>query len=151
MILAEALLIRSDLQKKIASLQQRINQNMLYQEGESPSEDPKALLEEVLSLNSELYQLIERIHKTNATAKDEEGTPLLTLLNRRESLIAQHRILQQAIDAAHHDRMRYSSTEIRWITAYPVAELQSRADHISQSLRGLNLKIQALNWKIELQ
>ena len=44
MKLAEALLLRSDLQTKLASLQQRINNNVLIQEGDELSEDPNALM-----------------------------------------------------------------------------------------------------------
>ena len=40
MKLAEALIIRADLQKKSASLRDRIGTNCKVQEGESPSEDP---------------------------------------------------------------------------------------------------------------
>ena len=46
MKLAEALLLRSDLQTKLASLQQRINNNVLIQEGDELSEDPNALMGE---------------------------------------------------------------------------------------------------------
>ena len=44
MKLAEALLLRSDLQKKIASLKERIARYSVVQEGDRPAEDPKALL-----------------------------------------------------------------------------------------------------------
>ncbi|HCK31879.1 MAG TPA: septicolysin, partial [Acinetobacter ursingii] len=36
MKLAEALLLRSDLQKKLLSLQQRIHKNVLVQDGDTP-------------------------------------------------------------------------------------------------------------------
>ena len=44
MKLAESLLIRSDMQKKLAQLQGRINANIKVQEGDTPSEDPNALM-----------------------------------------------------------------------------------------------------------
>ena len=47
MKLAEALLIRSDMQTKLASLQQRINNNVMIQEGDQPSEDPQTLIQVV--------------------------------------------------------------------------------------------------------
>ncbi|KCW30188.1 DIP1984 family protein, partial [Acinetobacter baumannii] len=47
MKLAEALLLRSDQQKKIISLKQRINANVLVQDGDQPSEDPNELLKQV--------------------------------------------------------------------------------------------------------
>ena len=150
MKLAEALLLRSDLQTKLASLQQRINQNVLVQEGDQPSEDPNVLLNEAFQVNTELHHLIQRIHATNAQAKTSNGRILLEVLNERDALISQHRILQQAIDHSRRDNARYSSSEIRWIKVITVSDLQKQADDISAQLRQNNLDIQASNWQIDL-
>ncbi len=150
MKLAEALLLRSDLQTKLASLQQRINSNVLIQEGDQPSEDPNALIKEAFAVNSELHALIQRIHATNAQAQTIQGQPLLRVLNTRDSLTQQHRILQQAIDSSQRENGRYSSSEIRWIKSISVAELQKQADDISRQLRQNNLEIQASNWQVDL-
>lgn len=48
MKLAEALLLRADLQKKLASLKARIGQFTRVQEGDAPAEDPNALISEAL-------------------------------------------------------------------------------------------------------
>lgn len=61
MKLAEALLLRSDQQKKLASLKQRINANVLVQDGDEPSEDPNELIKQVFALTQESNQLICRI------------------------------------------------------------------------------------------
>ena len=150
MKLAEALLLRGDLQTKLASLQQRINSNVLIQEGDQPSEDPNALIKEAFAVNSELHALIQRIHATNAQAQTIQGQPLLRVLNARDSLTQQHRILQQAIDSSQRENGRYSSSEIRWIKSISVAELQKQADDISRQLRQNNLEIQASNWQVDL-
>ena len=47
MKLAEALLERADLQKRIAQMDGRLENNAQVQEGEKPAEDPKALLKEL--------------------------------------------------------------------------------------------------------
>ena len=44
MKLAEALLIGSNMQKKLAQLKCRVNANIKVQEGDTPSEDPNALM-----------------------------------------------------------------------------------------------------------
>ena len=150
MKLAEALLLRSDLQTKLASLQQRINNSVLIQEGDQPSEDPHTLIKEAQAVNAELYHLIQRIHATNAQAHTCDGRPLLAVLNERDALTSQHRIVQQAIDHTQRDNVRYSSSEIRWIKTISVAELQKQADEISQKLRQNNLEIQASNWQVDL-
>lgn len=150
MKLAEALLLRSDMQIKLASLQQRINSNVMIQEGDEPSEHPASLIQEATSLNTELYLLIERIHRTNALATTEQGTAIIHLLSQRDALTSQHRILQQAIDNTRRENGRYSSSEIRWVKTVSVADLQKQADQISQKLRQNNLEIQASNWQIDL-
>lgn len=150
MKLAEALLLRSDLQTKLASLQQRINNNVLIQEGDVPSEDPNALIQEAFAVNTELHRMIEKIHATNAQAKTSTGRSMLTVLNERDLLTQQHRILQQAIDSSRRENGRYSSSEIRWLKTIAVADLQKQADGLSQQLRQNNLEIQASNWQIDL-
>lgn len=150
MKLAEALLLRSDLQTKLASLQQRINNNILIQEGDSASEDANALIQEAFAVNTELHQLIERIHYTNAQAQTIHGRALLNVLNQRDQLTQQHRIVQQAIDSSRRENGRYSSSEIRWVKTISVADFQQQADKISQQLRQNNLEIQASNWQVDL-
>ena len=66
MKLAEALILRADLQKELMSLKNRINQNLLVQEGEKPSENPYTLYDEILLKVSELEGLILKINKTNS-------------------------------------------------------------------------------------
>ena len=150
MKLAEALLLRNDLQTKLASLQQRINNNVLVQEGDQPSEEPNVLLSNAFAVNIELHDLIKRIHSTNAQAKSINGSSLLEVLNARDRLISQHRIVQQAIDNSRRENGRYSSSEIRWVKVISVSELQKQADEISAKLRQNNLEIQASNWQIDL-
>jgi len=169
MKLAEALLLRSDMQKKLASLQQRIQQNVLIQEGDTPSEDPhilineaiqtnqalydlieKILMKEAIQTNQTLYDLIEKIHLTNAQTQMPNGQPLIKLLNKRDCLIAEHRILQHALDHAQRDSERYSMREIKWLKTISIAKIQKQADDISASLRQLNVEIQAMNWQVDL-
>ena len=47
MKLAEALQERADLNRRIQQLQQRLTNNALVQEGETPAEDPAELLAEL--------------------------------------------------------------------------------------------------------
>ena len=150
MKLAEALLLRSDMQTKLASLQQRINSNILVQEGDTPSEDPNQLIQEASAVNRELHDLIQCIHATNAQAAASNGKKLLELIIERDALTSQHRILQQAIDNSRRENGRYSSSEIRWIKTISVTDIQKQADDISKQLRQNNLEIQASNWQVDL-
>lgn len=48
MKLAEALILRADYQKRLAQLRERIKANARVQEGESPAEEPQALIAETV-------------------------------------------------------------------------------------------------------
>ena len=137
MKLAEALLLRSDQQKKIISLKQRINANVLVQDGDQPSEDPNELLKQVFSLIQELTKL-------------NDGRSLLALLSLRDEFVEQHKTLTAAISNTSRESDRYSTREIKWHKVIPVSSLQKQADDISLKLRDLNVLIQSNNWKIDL-
>ncbi|RZG86053.1 septicolysin [Acinetobacter sp. WCHAc060033] len=150
MKLAEALLTRSDQQKKLASLKQRINANVLVQDGDEPSEDPNDLLKQVFALTQESQKLVLAIHMTNATAELADGRSLLALLTQRDELVERHKILTSAISNTNREPDRYSSREIKWHKVITVSSLQKQADDISAKLRDLNVLIQATNWQIDL-
>ena len=150
MKLAEALLLRSDQQKKLVSLKQRINTNVLVQDGDEPSEDPNELLKQVFSLIQESQKLIYAIHQTNALTKLSDGRSLLALLILRDEFVERHKILTGAISNTCREPDRYSTREIKWHKVIPVSSLQKQADDISIKLRDLNVLIQANNWKIDL-
>ena len=150
MKLAEALLLRSDQQKKLVSLKQRINANVLIQDGDEPSEDPNELLKQVFALTKESQKLVFAIHQTNALAKLNDGRSLLALLTQRDELVERHKVLTSAISNTNREPDRYSSREIKWRKVIPVSSLQKQADDISAKLRDLNVLIQATNWQVDL-
>ena len=150
MKLAEALLIRSDMQKKLAQLKGRIRNNAKVQEGDIPSEDPNELIVSASQIISELTDLIERIYRTNAIAKTDKGQSMLTLLVERDTLEMRHKLLLDAIEAANSEADRYSHREIKWHVLVSVASLQKQADDIAMKLRQINIIIQSNNWQINL-
>jgi hypothetical protein len=151
MKLAEALLERSDLQKRSEALQARIVSNATYQEGEPPAEDAAALLEECLGVLDRLERLVTQINLTNSTARSTDGRTITALLAARETLRARHSILSRAADAAAgtwgHRQMR---SELRQLSALPVSELRARADGVAVELRELDVVIQRTNWEVDL-
>ena len=150
MKLAEALLIRSDMQKKLAQLKGRISNNAKVQEGDTPSEDPNELIVSASQIISEMTDLIERIHRTNAIANTDKGQSMLTLLVERDNLEMRHKLLLDAIEAANSEADRYSHREIKWRVIVSVASLQKQADDIAMKLRQINIIIQSNNWQIKL-
>ncbi|GAB3044832.1 DIP1984 family protein [Acinetobacter apis] len=150
MKLAEALLIRSDQQKKISSLKQRIGNNVLVQEGSLPSEDPNKLLAEIFNIITEQQNLIYKINMTNANTQLENGNTLLQFIMQRDAAVERHKILIATIEKAHQEPDRYSSREIKWNKTITVSSLQKQADDVAAKIRDLNIHIQSLNWKIDL-
>ena len=73
MKIAEALILRADIQKRIAQLKTRLNNNAKVQEHEEPTENPQLLLTELDSLISQLNDLIIKINKTNTLSKITAG------------------------------------------------------------------------------
>ena len=150
MKLAEALLIRSDMQKKLAQIKGRIRSNVKVQEGDTPNGDPNALMVDASQIITELSVLIERIHRTNAIAKNNDGQSMLTLLIERDTLEMRHKLLVDAIAATHTETDRYSHREIKYNVMVSVASLQKQADDIAMKLRQINIVIQSNNWQIDL-
>lgn len=63
MKLAEALMLRSDIQTKLASLRERVGANAVVQDGDAPHEDPAKLLDESVAVLTELESLVIRINE----------------------------------------------------------------------------------------
>lgn len=150
MKLAEALLIRSDMQKKLAQLKGRIRNSAKVQEGDTPSEDPNELIINASQIITELTDLIERIHRTNAITNTDNGKSMLTLLVERDTLEMRHKLLIDTIEAANSETDRYSHREIKWHVMVSIASLQKQADDIAMKLRQTNIVIQSNNWQIDL-
>ena len=149
MKLAEALLERADLQKRLAQMGGRLNNNARVQEGEKPAEDPKALLKEQEALTARLETLVAQINLTNSAALID-GQPLTVWLSRRDARREQLQQLRNFLDAASSLSDRARQSEIKIISTVDVAKLQKELDQKSKALRELDAKIQAANWTVEL-
>ena len=150
MKLAEALILRADLQKRLLQLRERLELNARVQEGEQPAEDPAALLKELDALLAEQEDLIRRVNLTNA--RTEAGGELLTaLLARRDCLTEKISMLRDFLNTASNITGRTSRMEIKIHSTVPVAELRKQVDSLSKQLRELDIRIQSANWTAELQ
>ena len=99
MKLADALLLRSDINKRLSSLMERIKGNCLVQDGEVPGEDPQKLMEEAFRLHQELEQLIGRINRTNVVVKLANQRTMMESIVERDRLTGQHKLLKEAASA----------------------------------------------------
>ncbi|OLS02696.1 DIP1984 family protein [Tissierella creatinophila] len=150
MKLAEALILRADLQKRIEQVKSRLRNNILVQEGERPSEEPDFLLKELFSNQDELSSLIKRINTTNNLTRFDDKLTLAEALVDRDILLERRSILANAAEEASVKPDRYSRTEIKYVSIIDVKEFQKEADKLSKEYRELDTKIQGLNWIIDL-
>ena len=149
MKLAEALINRADLQRRLNALETRLNNNARVQEGETPTEDPMALLSELMELTLQLEDLVTRINLTNSQTIEGDDT-LTGLLAQRDIRGNELRILNSFLDNASSVSQRYSRSEIKVLSTVDVSELRKQADALSRELRELDIRIQTLNWATEL-
>ena len=149
MKLAEALLQRADLQKRMAQMSGRLRNNARVQEGEKPAEDPKALLKELGAMAGELERLVAAINLTNSQTL-VEGETLTALLARRDAWREHIGILREFLDTASSLSDRARQSEIKIISTVSVAAQQKELDQKSKALRELDAKIQAANWTADL-
>lgn len=149
MKLATALTERSDLQRRLLELSTRLNNNAKVQEGDSPAEEPSALLEELDGIFLRLEELIGRINLTNSRTL-VDGVSMTQLLARRDCLKLRLSTLRGFLDAASAKVERYSRTEIKIQSSVDVRALQKDVDKLSKALRETDEKIQELNWTTEL-
>lgn len=150
MKLAEALILRSDLQKKLEQIRSRLYNNVLTQEGELPSEDPNVLLEEFISSQRDLTSIIKRINKTNNSTPFNEHMMLSDALIERDALLKMRSILSTSAEQASQRQDRYSRTEIKYVSTIDIKEFQKEVDNLSKEHRILDTKIQGLNWNVDL-
>jgi predicted ATP-grasp superfamily ATP-dependent carboligase len=151
--LAEALSLRADATRRVEQLRTRIVANARFQEGEEPTEDAAALLAEAGAVLDELEDLIRRINRTNAaTVMGPDGT-ITDALARRDVLRARHSVVSAAADAAagrNAGMGRQLRSELKMLTALPVADLRAQADDLARQLRELDVRVQQSNWQFDL-
>lgn len=150
MKLAEALIERADLQRRLSQLTQRLQQNAQYQEGESPTEDPNTLLQDYTQTAMQLKTLIVAINLANNRIQLENGIAMVEALAERERLKAMHSMLIALANSATPEQNRYSRSEIKLLSAINVQEIRQQADHIAKQHRQLEVQIQQANWLNEI-
>lgn len=149
MKLAEALQERADLNRRIAQLKTRLDNNALVQEGERPAEDPAELLAELDGCVNRLEQVIAQINKTNC-ATLVEGETLTQLLARKDAIILRLDAYRGLANAASLTARRATRSEIKIFSAIDVKAIQKQVDDMAKDLRLLDNKLQQANWTTDL-
>ena len=149
MKLAEALILRADLQKRIDQLRVRLNNNAKVQENDEPSEKPEELLNELDSNINQLKILIKQINKTNCVTVSN-GQTLADLIAERDTLTLKSNILRGFLNIAGQKVNLYSTTEIKIMSTVDVPALQKELDLLSKKIRETDTELQQANWLVEL-
>ncbi|MFD8705090.1 DIP1984 family protein [Kitasatospora sp. NPDC059648] len=154
MKLAEALAQRAAAVRQVEQLRARVVGSARYQEGEEPAENAAEVLAQAGEVLDELERLIRQINRTNSTVLVEGGGTLTDALARRDVLRLRHSVTTAAADAAsgrdQRGAVRQLRSELRILSALPVAELRAQADVLAKEIREVDTLIQRTNWEIDL-
>lgn len=150
MKLAEALIDRASCQRSIEQLQQRLKNVALVQQGEAPAEDPKQLMSDLEAAYGRLETLVQRINRTNSRTELAPGETLTDLLAKRDVLQKRHAFLHDFATEATPKKERYGGMQVRYASSVSVPEIRKLADKVAAEFRAVEVRIQEINWQIEL-
>lgn len=145
MKLAEALSIRADLQKKVAQLKERIKESAKVQEGDEPCDNVEELDEAVVQLEDLIY----RINITNVQIV-QDGDSLTRLIAKRDVLSMRVKALKEVVNYVAANDTRFGRNELKYVRTIDIKALRKEADTYAKQYRELDLKIQSLNWTVDL-
>ncbi len=147
MKLAEGLLLRADLMKKIEHLQNRIRPVLIISDDKQPQEDPEKLLAQLRQAIQDLETIVVRINKTNnETIVEGEGL-LMEALAKRDSL----KMLAEKLRTIRYAAQINNSGDANLKTTISIKKLQIEMDQTGRAFREIDSKIQEINWLTELK
>lgn len=150
MKLAEALLLRRDLNNRLFQLRNEISSSVLVQEGDTLDRSITELFKEYDEINQQYSELVVAINRKNATASLADSALLLMeALEQREQLRRKHALLTQALDETKA-APRIGCNEIRLVRTIDTKTLTEQLNATAKQLRELDGKIQQTNWLVDL-
>ena len=148
MKLAEALSICADLQNRIDQLKSRLKYSAKVQEGDQPSENVNELFKELDECLSQFEEIVYRINRTNMQSL-HEGETLTQMIARKDALKLRLSVMRDLLKHVVENE-RYARLEIKYVRTVDVGELRKAADKYSKQLRNLDMRLQSLNWSVDL-
>ena len=118
------------------------------QEGDQPSEDVNELYKELDEYLSQFEEIVYRINRTNMQTV-HEGETLTQMIARKDALKLRLTVMR---DLLKHivENDRYGRQEIKYVRTVDVGGLRKATDNYSKQLRNLDMKLQSLNWSVDL-
>lgn len=145
MKLAEALVLRADLQKKLENQKKRLANSVRKLDDIQVIEDPAALKLEAEETITVLYSLIDRIYHINQSVILPSGQSMVTVLAKRDELVERRKLLDYIINKSLPDNGLYFNERGKWQPAIDISAYQKQMDDIAMQIRRLNLDIQQTN------
>lgn len=145
MKLAEALIERADIKKKINQISHRLKSNAKVQEGTKPVESNEDLMQEYFRVSTLLKEITKKINKTNSIT-DFGDVKLIDAIVTRDHLALILKGLRELYDAGAIMPDRYNIREIKFECNLDMVELQGKIDSFSKQYKELDVKIQQANW-----
>lgn len=127
----------------------RLKESAKVQEGDTPPENLAELRRELDAMLSQLEKLIYRINLTNLHATDG-GESLTAMIARKDVLRMRVGVMREVINFVSESDSRYSRAEIKTVRIMDVPEARHVLDRYSKELRELDIRLQGLNWTIDL-
>ena len=149
MKLAEALSMRADLQKRVAQLKERIKDSAKIQEGDEPCDNVEELYPQMDEALNTLEDLIYRINLTN-TQTVQNGESLTQLMAKRDVLSMRVKAMTDIVNFVSSTDTRFGRNEVKYIRTVDVNALRKETDTYAKQYRELDLRIQSLNWMVDL-
>src|SRR5690625_3731192 len=147
MKLAEGLLLRADLIKKIDHLQNRSRPVLIVSNDRVPQEDPNKLLAQLRNAIQELETVIVRIDKTNNETYIVGEGLLMEALAKRDAL----KMLSEKLRNIRYGAQVNNTGDTELKTTIDIKKLQIEVDQAGRAFRELDSKIQEANWLTELK
>lgn len=113
-------------------------------------ESPDELLRDLTTQYQVLQTLIQRINRTNSAYRLADGMTLTDLLATRDVLKKHYLFLHDFANVAVPKKERHSMNTVKFRPSVSVSDLRKQADSISAEFRRIEMKVQALNWEIDL-
>lgn len=150
MLLAEALAERAEAQRRYEQIMQRLLRAVRVQEGDEPPEDPKELIAEANKTLDRLNELIRRINHTNSATPLDTDQTITDAISFRDICLRRRKLYSDVATKAGTAQDRYTRSEIKFVSAVNVSEMQKKVDQLSRDYRNLDTRIQKMNWEVEL-
>ncbi len=152
MTLAELLLERGELKKRVSELENRVITNVKFEEGQESYEDPELLLEKLSSTYSKLETLIEKTNRANATSTIDSGETIEQLIIKRQLLESKIASLKNIYEKTMNSRDRFSdyAENVKYELRIDAKSFVKNLNSLCKESRELNLKIQRANWITEV-